>query len=42
LRTDAPLAEALDALEWRGADRVALAELCARLDDPALLERVSR
>jgi 5'-3' exonuclease len=42
LRTDAPLAEALDALEWRGADRVALAELCARLDDPAPLARVPR
>jgi 5'-3' exonuclease len=42
LRTDVPLAEDLAALEWRGADRAALAEVCARLEDPGLLERVPR
>ncbi len=42
LRTDVPLPEDLDALEWRGADREALGEVCERLDDPRLLERVSR
>jgi len=42
LRTDAPLEEDLDALEWRGADRGLLEEVCARLEDPDLLERASR
>jgi 5'-3' exonuclease len=42
LRTDAPLAEDVDALAWRGAERAALAEVCARLDDAVLLERVAR
>ncbi len=42
LRTDVPLEEDLNALEWRGADRAALAGVCARLDDPRLLERVPR
>ncbi len=42
LRTDVPLPQDLDALEWRGADRAALAEVCARLGDPALLERIPR
>ena len=40
LRLDAPLPEDLDALAWHGADRAALAALCARMDDPELLERV--
>ncbi|MSR61610.1 MAG: flap endonuclease [Planctomycetes bacterium] len=42
LRTDAPLAEDVDALEWRGAERAALEAVCARLGDPKLLERVTR
>ncbi len=42
LRTDVPLAADLDSLEWHGATRDALEELCVRLDDPRLLERVIR
>jgi 5'-3' exonuclease len=42
LRTDVPLAEDLDALAWRGADRAALEKVCERLDDPSLLERIPR
>ncbi len=42
LRTDVPLAEDLDALEWRGAERAAMAEVCERLGDPGLLARVPR
>ena len=36
LRTDVPLAEGLDDLRWRGADRAALEELCAALGAPGL------
>jgi len=42
LRTDAPLEEDVDALEWRGAERARLEPLCARLGDPGLLERIPR
>ncbi len=42
LRIDVPLAEDLAALEWRGARREALGELCAGIGDPGLLERVPR
>ncbi len=43
LRTDVPLAErSLDELEWRGADRAALTDLCERIGDPRALERVPR
>jgi len=42
LRTDVPLAEDVDALEWRGADRAAMERVCARLGDGRLIERVSR
>jgi 5'-3' exonuclease len=42
LRTDVPLAEALDDLAWRGARRAALAALCAETDDAELLARVPR
>ena len=42
LRTDVPLAEDLDELEWRGADRPALTALCERIGDAKLLERVRR
>ncbi len=42
LRTDVPLQEDLHALEYQGADRSALTELCERLGDMRLLERVPR
>lgn len=43
LRCDVPLAEReLDQLEWRGADRAALTELCEQIGDPRALERVPR
>jgi 5'-3' exonuclease len=41
LRTDVPLAETLDDLEWKGA-RPQLKELCAELNDTSIAERVSR
>lgn len=40
LRRDVPLRENLDDLRYRGAPRARLEQLCARLEDPALLERV--
>jgi hypothetical protein len=42
LRTDVPLAETLDDLEWRGARRGPLTALTAETDDADLLGRVSR
>jgi len=42
LRTDAPLAESIPDLEWRGADREALEPLCNELGAAGLLERVHR
>jgi 5'-3' exonuclease len=42
LRTDVPLAESLEDLEWRGARREELAALVAETDDAALLERIPR
>lgn len=42
LRTDVPLAETLDELAWRGADRAALARVAERLEDGKLAERVPR
>jgi 5'-3' exonuclease len=42
LRTDVPLVEDLDDLAWRGADREALADVCARLSDEGLAARVPR
>ncbi len=42
LRTDVPLDENLDGMAWRGARRAPLAELCARVGDPGLVERVPR
>jgi 5'-3' exonuclease len=42
LRTDVPLAEALDDLEWRGARRAELAALCEDLGETALPRRISR
>ncbi len=42
LRRDVPLAESLDDLAWRGADRPRLAALCEEIGDTEILERVSR
>jgi len=42
LRVDAPLAENLSDLEWRGADRPVYQELCARLGFGGLAERPHR
>lgn len=42
LRTDVPLAEKLDDLAWRGADRTTLEAVCDRLGDKRSLERVPR
>ncbi|UJR80377.1 5'-3' exonuclease [Sandaracinus amylolyticus] len=42
LRIDAPVAESIDDLEWRGADRTALADLCAELGDADFVSRVPR
>jgi 5'-3' exonuclease len=42
LRVDAPLAESLDDLLWRGPDTVALAALAAEWGDGAIVERAAR
>ena len=42
LREDVPLAEGLDDLRWRGADRGALTALCEEIGSPRLLDRVTR
>ena len=42
LRTDVPLRESLDDLEWKGADRAALEALCARIGERSLLDRMPR
>ncbi len=42
LRTDVPIEESPDDLEWRGASRGELEALCAEWGHPALLERVPR
>ena len=42
LRTDVPLAERLEDLEWRGARRGELEALCNAIGAPELLERVRR
>jgi 5'-3' exonuclease len=42
LRTDVPLAESLDDLEWRGARRAELAAVCAELADDSLEARIDR
>lgn len=42
LRTDVPLAESLDDLEWKGAHRDELAALCRELDDDEFVSRVPR
>ena len=40
LRLDVPLAESVDELAWRGADRARLTALCAELGDDSILERL--
>jgi len=42
LRTDAPLADTLDDLRWRGARRAELTDLCHELGNEDFLERVPR
>jgi len=42
LRTDVPLAEGLDDLEWRGAPRADLERICAEIGWEAPLQRVPR
>jgi 5'-3' exonuclease len=42
LRTDVPLSETLADLEWRGARRGPLTQLCADTADPGLLDAVPR
>jgi 5'-3' exonuclease len=42
LRTDVPLAEDLDGLEWRGARLGELTALCSSIGAPDLLDRVPR
>lgn len=42
LRTDVPLRDTLEDLEWKGADRQALEALCAVLGEDSVLERVPR
>jgi 5'-3' exonuclease len=42
LRTDAPLPESIQELEWRGADRNLLEPLCQELGATGLLDRVHR
>jgi hypothetical protein len=42
LRTDVPLAEGVEQLEWRGARRRELEALCAALGAEDLLRRVPR
>jgi 5'-3' exonuclease len=42
LRTDVPLLEQLADLEWRGAVRAELLELCEELGDDSVLARISR
>ena len=41
LRTDVPLTESVDDLEWRGPRLSRLAQLCARIDDQELAQRFS-
>jgi 5'-3' exonuclease len=41
LRTDVPLEESLEALEWRGAHRDALIAFCSEIGDERFVERVS-
>lgn len=42
LRLDVPLCESLDDLEWKGAHRAALSELCNELGDTETFARITR
>jgi 5'-3' exonuclease len=42
LRTDLPIPDSIDDIEWRGADLVALTELTARVGAEEVLERIPR
>jgi len=42
LRTDVPLSENLEDLEWRGVSRAQLGSLCEKIDDPEFLKRIHR
>jgi 5'-3' exonuclease len=42
LRTDVPLTEDLDDLQWRGARRDGLVDLCREIDDMEMVSRVER
>ncbi len=42
LRTDVPLAESLDDIEWRGAHRADLESLCEELGEKRLIDRVPK
>ncbi|MBT8491602.1 MAG: flap endonuclease [Deltaproteobacteria bacterium] len=42
LRTDVPLTESLDDLQWRGAHRDKVESLCEKLGSSELLERIKR
>jgi 5'-3' exonuclease len=42
LRTDAPLPESIQDLEWRGANRELLAGFCAEMGAESMVERVGR
>jgi len=42
LRTDVPLVDTVEDIEWRGADRAALGALLERIGDDGVLERVPR
>jgi 5'-3' exonuclease len=42
LRTDAPLSESLEDLQWRGARREELTALCREIGDEPFLERIPR
>ena len=42
LRTDVPLAESVDDLEWKGAPRAALEALCAELGEAGVAGRMGR
>lgn len=42
LRTDVPLGESLDELQWRGARRGEMEQLCAEIGERDLLDRITR
>ncbi|MEQ8981031.1 MAG: flap endonuclease, partial [Deltaproteobacteria bacterium] len=42
LRTDVPLTESVDDLEWRGADRAAFTALAEELGDDKIVDRVPK